>query len=168
MWPFKRREPESPEDRFKQGTRAIEQGHLAKGIDILTELTRDEPTNIEAAVNLGAARFTVGDFGAAEREFGRALEHSPDNPKILLNLAAVKSSMERLDEAIDLLMRILEIDPQFRDCHYNLAIAYWRKGHVPEAMAELELELALHPDHKLARELATQIRERHGGAVGQQ
>lgn len=162
MWPFKRREPEAPDGRFAEGTRAIEAGDLARGVETLSELADEEPDNLAAAVNLGAAYFTLGRNEEAVREFERARKLDPDNPRIVLNLAAAKSGLDELDEAIDLLLRLLEMDPQYRDCHYNLAIAYWRKERLPEAMAELEMEMALHPDHELARQMATQLRERHG------
>jgi len=162
MWPFGRRQPDSPREQFKAGTRAIERGELREGIELLEQVAEQEPDNVSAAVNLGAAYFTLGDQQAAAEQLERARQHAPDNPKVLLNLAAARSALDDLDGAIDLLLRILQIDPQYRDCHYNLGIAYWRKGRIPEAMAELEMELALHPDHELARQTAAQLRDRHG------
>jgi len=63
------------------------------------------------------------------------------------------------NKRIDLLIEALNIDAEFRDVHYNLAIAYWRKGRVPEAMAELEMELALHPDHDPAKQAVAQLKQ---------
>ncbi len=162
MWPFKRREPDAPDGRFAEGTRAIEDGDLARGVEVLAALADEEPENLAAAVNLGAAYFTLGRNEDAAAQFERAHRLDPDSPRIALNLAAAKSALDEIDEAIDLLLRVLEMDPQYRDCHYNLAIAYWRKERLPEAMAELEMEIALHPDHELARRMAAQLRERHG------
>lgn len=161
MWPFRRRQHDSPKDRFRAGTRAIERGDLRGGVETLANLAEENPEDVAVAVNLGAAYFTLGDYAAAAEQFERARRHGGDRPRVLLNLAAARSALGDLDGAIDLLLRILELDPQYRDCHYNLGIAYWRKGRIPEAMAELEMELALHPDHELARQTAAQIRDRH-------
>ena len=59
---------------------------------------------------------------------------------------------------MEALLKALEIDPKHRDCHYNLAIAQQKKGRPLAALAELELELALHPDHRPAVELAVHLR----------
>jgi tetratricopeptide (TPR) repeat protein len=163
MWPFGRgksddEEKPDPTKRFKEGTRALERGEVGDAIDILSELVKDEPDYMAARVNLGHAYYTHGEFVAAARQFEQAHELEPNNPKTLLNQAAAKSALDRLDEAIDLLIEALNIDPEFRDVHYNLAIAYWRKGRVPEAMAELEMELALHPDHEPAKQAVARLK----------
>lgn len=161
MWPFRRKDHDSPRRRFREGTRAIEHGDLRGGIQILARLAAEQPDNVAVAINLGAAYFTVGDYAAAAAQFERARQYGGDQPRVLLNLAAARSAQGDLEGAIELLLRILQIDPQFRDCHYNLGIAYWRQGRIPEAMAEMEMELALHPDHELARQTAAQLRARH-------
>ena len=170
MWPFGRRK-EKQQDReqerehrsaFRDGTRALEDGRTSEAIEALAAVVREDPDNFAARVNLGTAYYSGGEYVAAVRQFEAARELQSDAPKVLLNLAAAKSALDQLDEAIDLLLQVLEIDPQMRDVHYNLAIAYWRKGRVPEAMAELEMELALHPDHEGAKTAAEQIRAQAG------
>jgi tetratricopeptide (TPR) repeat protein len=164
MWPFARKKkrdeakPE-PKERFKEGTRALESGDFDTAIDVLVPLVEDEPDYVAARVNLGHAYYSRAEYVAAARQFAEAHQREPENPKILLNQAAAKSALDQLDEAIDLLIEALNIDPEFCDVHYNLAIAYWRKGRLPEAMAELEMELALHPDHEPAKEAAARLRE---------
>ncbi len=163
MWPFGRREPEDqekpdPEERFKAGTRALERGDVNEAIEILSDVVEDEPEYMAARVNLGHAYYSNGEYVAASRQFEEAHKLEPDNPKILLNQAAARSALDQLDEAIDLLIEALNVDAEFRDIHYNLAIAYWRKGREPEAMAELEMELALHPDHEPAKQAMTRLK----------
>ncbi len=172
MWPFGRRETAKRSEEkvhkrdhrsaFREATRALEAGRTAEAIEMLAEVVRDDPDNFAARVNLGTAYYSTGEHVAAARQFEAAHELKPDNPKVLLNLAAAKSALGQLDEAIDLLLEALEIDAQLRDCHYNLAIAYWRKGRIPEAMAELEMELALHPDHQAAKAAVERIRAETG------
>ncbi|NLO05288.1 MAG: tetratricopeptide repeat protein [candidate division WS1 bacterium] len=161
MWPFGKRDDDGEKDTrgmFKEATRALERGESEEGIRILAEVVREDPEFMAARVNLGAAYYARGEYVGAARQFEAAHELQPDNPKVLLNLAAAKSALDQLDEAIDLLIEALNLEPQMRDIHYNLAIAYWRKGRLPEAMAELEMELALHPDHQPAQEAVERIR----------
>ncbi len=168
MWPFGRHEKKSEDPdreqrrRFREATRALDEGREEDGIAALTELVEDYPEYVSARVNLGAAHYSAEQYEEAEREFTAALGLKPEDPRILLNLAATKSALDELDDAIDLLIRALEIDPEFRDVHYNLAIAYWRKGRIPEAVAELEMELALHPDNEPARQTMEMLKEEAG------
>lgn len=164
MWPFGRKkskdeESPDPKKRFKEGTRALGEGNLARAIEVFEALVEDHPDYASARVNLGSAYYEKGDFEAAGQQFKRAHELEPDNPKVLLNYAASRSALDDMDGAIDLLIEALSIDPEFRDVHYNLAIAYLHKGRRPEAMAELEMELALHPDHEAAQQAAAQLRD---------
>jgi tetratricopeptide (TPR) repeat protein len=164
MWPFGRRDKQEeteadPKEQFKEGTRALEAGRLDRAIEILSGLVEAQPDYMAAHVNLGHAHYSKGEYEAAAREFEKAHELEPDNPKVLLNQAAARSALDELDEAIDLLIEALNVDAEFRDVHYNLAIAYWRKGRLPEAMAELEMELALHPDHEPAKQAVGRLRE---------
>ncbi|MBD3292587.1 MAG: tetratricopeptide repeat protein, partial [Armatimonadia bacterium] len=166
-WPFGRREPKDeeqpdPKERFKEGTRALERGDIDEAINVLSALVKEQPDYMAARVNLGHAYYSNGEFVAAARQFEEAHALEPDNPKVLLNQAAAKSALDQLDEAIDLLIEALNVDAQFRDVHYNLAIAYWRKGRRPEAMAELEMELALHPDHEPAKQAMARLKAEGG------
>jgi len=163
MWPFGKRKSDEekqaePRERFKEGTRALENGNISEAITVLSELVREQPDYMAAHVNLGHAYYTNGEFVAAARQFEEAHALEPDNPKVLLNHAAAKSALDQLDEAIDLLIEALGVDAEFRDVHYNLAIAYWRKGRPAEAMAELEMELALHPDHEPAKQAVARLK----------
>ena len=169
MWPFGRRERSERDtptrdhrEAFRAAVQALEAGRRSEAIEILAPVVAEDPENFAARVNLGTAYYGSGERVAAARQFEAARELKPDNTKVLLNLAAAKSALDQLDEAIDWLLRALEIDPQMRDVHYNLAIAYWRKGRTPEAMAELEMELALHPDHQGAKEAAERIKTQAG------
>jgi protein O-mannosyl-transferase len=169
MWPFGRRKKRTrggPEDerqeRFVEATQAIEDGRLAEGIEFLEELVEDHPDYASARVNLGAVYYATERHAEAVTQFEAAHSLKPDDPRILLNLAAAKSALSELDQSIDLLIKALEIDPEFRDVHYNLGIAYWRKGRAPEAIAELEMELALHQDHEAARETIERIKAEAG------
>ena len=46
--------------------------------------------------------------------------------------------LERVDEAIEQFQRTLELDPNFLSGHWELLIAYWRKGMSEEAIVEAE------------------------------
>ncbi|MGD9496315.1 MAG: tetratricopeptide repeat protein [Armatimonadota bacterium] len=165
MWPFgRRRQTKARDDQalLREATRALEQGRAREAIEALADLVQEDPENFAARVNLGTAYYSTGEYVAAARQFEVAHELKPTNPKVLLNLAAARSALDQLDDAIDLLLEALQVDPQMRDVHYNLAIAYWRKGRMPEAMAELEMELALHPDHQAAKSAAERIRAEAG------
>lgn len=169
MWPFGRRkkrklegEEAERQERFVAATQALDEGRTQEGIEGLSQLVDDYPDYASARLNLGTALYNTEQYEEAAVQFEALRLTTPDDPRILLNLAAAKSALDRLDEAIDLLIRILEMDPEYRDVHYNLAIAYWRKGRLPEAMAELEMELALHPNHQAAKQAMETLKAEAG------
>lgn len=173
MWPFGRREKKTEErpdarKRFRDATRALERGERSEAIRGLSEVVEEDPEHFAARVNLGTAYYSEGEYVAAARQFEAARELQPENPKVLLNLAASRNQLDQVEEAIDLLLEVLELDPQFRDVHHNLAIAYWRQGKLPQAMAELEMELALHPDHEAAKQTAERLRAEAGPVPGEE
>jgi len=67
---------------------------------------RREPNFTRARVNLGNIEAAAGRWADAERTYRRALEHAPDDPDALNNLAvALLRQGRKLDEAESLALR---------------------------------------------------------------
>ncbi|MCE5240820.1 hypothetical protein LLH23_20345, partial [bacterium] len=109
-------------------------------------------------LNLGTALHLSGQHTPAIERFEQVLARDPGHIVALINLGAAHGALGHLDRGIEALVRALEVDSTRRDLHYNLAALYVRKGRAANAMAELELELALHPDHKLAKDTLAEMR----------
>lgn len=77
-----------------------------------------------------------GHHEQAVEEYRKALASDPRFTDVLHGLSRALQDLGRLDEAIDVSMQMVEIDPDDILAHTSLSILYQKKGMVPEAEAE--------------------------------
>lgn len=162
---FRRKGPSRlPRDSaVRRADQALRAGDYPTAIAAFTEALQDDPDNIALLLNLSAALHLTGKHSAAIEKLEQVLAADPQNAPALMNLGAAHAALGHLDKAITALVAAVQAAPARRDGHYNLAALYLRKGQIANAMAELELELALHPNHKLARNTLIKLRREHLG-----
>ncbi len=85
------------------------------------------------------------DFAAAEAESRRAVELAPQNAAMTSSLAALLSSLGRLDEAVALLQRAIALEPLRVASYSNLSTYLASLGRYDEAEAAVREALALQP-----------------------
>lgn len=85
-----------------------------------------------------------GDYDAALTSYRLALRESPNDPRILQNMAIAFSKTSRMDEAMRAYRRALELEPQLSGSHYGLAFLLLKRGDTDAAAKHLESFLA-HP-----------------------
>lgn len=149
--------------RMQAANGALRRRDYATAIAQYEALLAEAPDNVAVLLNLGTALHLAGRHTPAIERFEQVLQREPANVTALINLAAAHGALGHLDKAIGILTQALQLDATKRDLHYNLAALYARKGLVPNAMAELELELAMHPDHALAKTTLTELRRQYLG-----
>jgi len=88
------------------------------------------------------------------------IELRPHEARAHLNLAAAENALGHLDRAERALLRALEINPQQQGVHYNLAVLYLKRNQLANAMAEMELELAVNPGHRETQVALRALRDR--------
>jgi Flp pilus assembly protein TadD len=79
-----------------------------------------------------------GDFDAALTSYRLALRDSPNDPKILQNIAIAYSRTGRMEDAIRSYRRALEIAPELSGAHYGLAFLLLKRGDRAGAMSHLD------------------------------
>jgi serine/threonine-protein kinase len=84
-------------------------------------------------------------FATAESEYRRAFELAPQNVTVVGNLAALLSSLGRLDEAVALGQRAIALEPLRSASHFNLALYLIPLGRSDEAEAALRKAIELQP-----------------------
>lgn len=85
------------------------------------------------------------DLDGALTSYRLALRTSPDDPRILLNMAIVFTKSARYDEAIRTYRKIIESEPTHPGAHYGVAFLLIKKGDVEGAISHLETFLAAAP-----------------------
>jgi len=80
--------------------------------------------------------FADGDHERALEEYKQSVEADPSFTEALHGMARALQDLNRLDEAIEVSNRIVEVDPDDVLAHTSLSVLYQKKGMVPEAEAE--------------------------------
>lgn len=84
----------------------------------------NDPSRLDARINLGRLLHELGRYDEAERAYrGNGADLEAD-PLLQYNLGVLLDDMERKSEAVDAYEAALRTDPDFADCHYNLALLY--------------------------------------------
>jgi Flp pilus assembly protein TadD len=86
-----------------------------------------------------------GDYDAALTSYRLALRDTPNDLRVLQNMAIAFSRIGRLDEAVRAYRRALEIDPGLSGAHYGLAFLLIKRGDPSGAEKHLQAFLAQPP-----------------------
>jgi tetratricopeptide (TPR) repeat protein len=109
---------------------------LVQHIKRLAQFAQRNATN-DAAVNLHLSQmFQEADDMPQAREFIlKALQLSPDDPKILRQAAFALESEEKPDEQLQAAKRLCEVEPDSPPNHVLLGFLYRRRGDIESAKA---------------------------------
>jgi len=91
------------------------------------ELSLD-PTNANAAYELGELNRTAGEFEAARQRFEQAVKYYPDFEQALVGLGRTLISLRRPADALRFLQTAAKINPKSEVAFYQIAQAYGALG----------------------------------------
>jgi tetratricopeptide (TPR) repeat protein len=117
-----------------RGAEAVERARA------LVDLAPDDPDRF---FTLGLAQSEMDVAGAME-SFRRALLLAPGHVLARYNLALVLKRVDRLDQALDQIERVLAIEPR-AEAHYTRGIIYWHQGHLDRAVEALREAVRIQP-----------------------
>jgi tetratricopeptide (TPR) repeat protein len=153
---------QAPQDRVALGALLLRQGRSGEVLDLF----HADAGSTRELVVLGRAMLEAGEPGCpldrTEDVARRARSRSPNDPSALALLGAVASVRGHHDEALELLRRAEELEPESIWIRTRLATALHQAGRDTEAADEARRALRLHPDER-HRELLEQLA---GGAGG--
>ncbi|MDP6559236.1 MAG: tetratricopeptide repeat protein [Candidatus Binatia bacterium] len=87
----------------------------------------------EEYYNRGMELFADGNAAEAIDAYQQALEGDPNYPDALHALAMVYADQDRLDEAIKIGKKLIDLTPEAELAYTSLSIFYQRKGMIAEA-----------------------------------
>jgi tetratricopeptide (TPR) repeat protein len=119
---------ESPATRdaetwFGRGVELEAAGEDRSARDAYARAIALDPEHVAARINLGRMLHEAGLLERAERIYRDGIERGAADPLLLFNFATLLEDLGRREEAIEAYRSALREDPQFADCHYNLALA---------------------------------------------
>ncbi len=100
----------------------------------------------EGHVSLATVKYGYRwDWSAAESEFQRALKLKPNSSGALSGYGYLLEALGRVEEAIPLTKKALELDPLSLITNLNLSRAYYYARHYDQSLAALQKALELEP-----------------------
>lgn len=128
-----------------RANKKFEEAAKVYGIAI-DRLGKLEPEDWQLFYYRGVSQERAKNWPAAEKDFQKALELSPDEPYVLNYLAYTwVERRERLDQALPMLEKAVDQRPEEGFIVDSLGWAHYMLGRYPEAVKELERAVSLAP-----------------------
>ena len=151
--------PPAGTDAFARGLQAQTAGKFDEATAAFYEVLSKDPKSSAAFFNLGLIAHLQNRFVAAESYYRLALDQEPNNEKALFNLAIVRSnSSGGAQEAVALYKKVIALDPDYADAHFNLALVLRSLGQTAEAQQEFATAQRLDPNRVAPSASATPAR----------
>ena len=125
---------ENIQTQFFEAVQAEESGDKQRAIELYLSIAKADPTYAAAYINLGTLYFHLRQFAQAEEYYRKATVIDPQYVLGFFDLGNVLDELNRLDESIESYLHAVTLSPRYADAHYNLALAYERKGALRPAL----------------------------------
>ncbi len=102
------------------------------------QLTRMDPTNATAWVNLGAVQNTLGDHHGATKTLRKAIQKDKKSASGFYNLAIAQKALKMNSMAISAYQEAIKIDPKMAEAYTNLGNMYIEMNNLRQAIKLLE------------------------------
>ncbi len=154
---------------LNKGLSSEDMNRINHGLNLLEEAVKYNPNNEIALLSLARGFIIVREYDKARNTLGSLLEIYPDYDKAL-NLMAfsyisegdMNQNQSLIDQAINILAKLLSINHKFSDGYYNLGLAFFLKGDDNMAMNYLNQAIDTNPRHKRSYYLIATILEKSG------
>jgi len=133
----------SVQEQFLAAVQAEEAGEKPRAIALYNEILKLDPSYAAAYINLGTILFHQRNFFLAEELYRRATEVDKEYVLAFFDLGNVLDELQRPDESIAAYRQAVALSPRYADAHYNLALAYERKGERRQALRHWQAYIKL-------------------------
>ena len=122
------------------------QGRYKEAIDLIAQtaaLDLASPQAAELHFLIGQTAQENGQLGAAAEYYMRTFEIDSHHTKAIRRLAHLRSEQQHYDEVLELLQRLIDIDPSDAVAHDNMGVALFYLGRNDEALKSFDRALSL-------------------------
>jgi tetratricopeptide (TPR) repeat protein len=117
--------PDSVSIELRRARVLLDKGRAVEALRILKSLESIEPGNHEVYIAKGTALGMLGDIQGAKKMFDYALSlDSEDIENILFSITSVLQNLNYYEHLIPYMLRLLELEPEFKAHIYDIAYAY--------------------------------------------
>jgi len=128
--------PSGAQDWFDRGV-ALERVDAEAARQAYEQAIAADRGLLDAHINLGRLLHEARRFAKAERVYREAVKACGSDPLLLYNLGVLLDDLERGPDAMAAYEAALRGDPDFADCHYNLALLCERLAKPKEAIRHM-------------------------------
>ena len=138
--------------------------HFQRSIDIYEEIMVEDQKSNDSRYYLAMVYDARGDTSQAEKYLREYISLKPDEPNAYnyLGYMLVQNGV-KLEEALGLIRKAVEKEPENGAFHDSLGWAYFKLGNLDEAIAALEKAIELIPDDSEVRDHLGQVYLEKGG-----
>jgi tetratricopeptide (TPR) repeat protein len=115
----------------------MEQIDEAAAVRAYQSIIAEDPSHIDARVNLGRLLHESGEYERAERAYREALDVCGDDAVLYFNLAVLLEERTRVRESMQAYEAALRVYTDMADAHYNLSLLYKRIGRARDALRHM-------------------------------
>jgi tetratricopeptide (TPR) repeat protein len=144
---------------FLQAIQAEEQAKRPAAMEIYRSILEIDPEYTAALINLGTLHYHQKQYARAEELYRRATLADSSYVLAFFDLGNVLDELQRSDESIAAYSHAVGLAPGYADAHYNLALAYERKGERRRALAHWQIYVRLDKQGPWADHARGQIRK---------
>ena len=141
--------PRNPLYKYWQGRLEYDGQNVPAAIAKFKNAIAMDPGFMKAYDNLGLCLEALGKNDAAIEQYQNAVRLNRDNnlrsPWPPMNLGALLTKLDRLEEAEPLFRESLQFDADFAQSHYQLGALLQKQNKIPAAVEELKRAAALDP-----------------------
>ncbi|MDN3278155.1 tetratricopeptide repeat protein [Frankia sp. RB7] len=134
-----------PSAILDQAIAAQRSGNLSDAERAYTTILRGSRTHPIALHMLGLLHAQRGNFADAEPLLKKAARVDSRNPDVLFNYANVLRALDKTDDALDWLAKVIALSPNFADAHLNRGAILMARQELHGAIAEFDRAIAIAP-----------------------
>jgi tetratricopeptide (TPR) repeat protein len=140
-----------------------EQGRFPEALQLLQEILARHPDLSSLNYNLGYTYYRMGNLDEANRYLARTVELNSRDAEGFFYLGITNLRMGHVDKAALDVRKAIAIDPYTDNYHFALGVILKLEGNLAAALEEFHAELALNPNHSLAKAQIAQIGQLRSG-----
>ncbi len=145
-----------PDPYLGLATIAVQRGDLNKAHTLYTQAA-DIQSSDKALAGMALVEMEMGAQDLAYAHFNEAMLVNPENKIAIFGLIQMGHALERVDELVPNLERVLEAAPGMDDVRFALAACLVRMERTEDAAHQLETVLGNDPNNEVALELYSQV-----------
>ncbi|MDF0581827.1 tetratricopeptide repeat protein [Bradyrhizobium yuanmingense] len=134
-----------PSAILDQAIAAHRSGNLSEAERAYTTILKGSRTHAVALHMLGLLHAQRGHFADAEPLLKKAARVDPGNPDVLFNYANVLRALNKPDDALAWLAKVIALAPNFADAHLNRGAILIARQQLRDAIAEFDRAIAIAP-----------------------